>query len=566
MRRNSLILISASLLLTLASCGGEVIPIIPDVSGDLDSPSYDGGLAGDEANDIFDAENDKNIEVLLENALEITKYTYEVDVNVNGITETYTQYYTPNAWYTEGGTDSDFGYAQTNKEKYLFKYYLNEEATEVYPSIYEYSGYYNNEITTGLYSPLTIANIGLLKETLDTLRQEGYQYLGGNRYVILDSETMSVFQFMSSYGSSLSNYISSCYVQIIDLESCIFETTLDLGSFGEIKGRFTPQETTKIDFVNDAIINDGLQGVREFSEVSEVSNLLKENNFTLQGIRLIEPSGLTSSSETTIYCTNDYFLYDYKNDEKYTDFGFAFIKANTEVPIYYKNAETGELSSTPIMTKYAYDGCFEFERGNDGIIRFVEFIGPIENESTKYVYVEELPATGESGYLYICEDKLTGVVNVYEYVLINGKYQWNIYSEWYDTVGDFYVYNYGATFYLGSTAFTALAASLFEQQTPGTANHKYFSSNLDVISAITNGLFGWGFQDSSTWLEHVTNSYLEINYGTNNEISSFDLGVGVMASVGGGMNGEQKISYNFSNFGTTTVEAVDNMLSELYGE
>ena len=179
MRCNSLILISASLLLTLASCGGEVIPIIPDVSGDLDSPSYDGGLAGDAANDIFDAENDKNIEVLLENALEITKYTYEVDVNVNGITETYTQYYTPNAWYTEGGTDSDFGYAQTNKEKYLFKYYLNEEATEVYPSIYEYSGYYNNEITTGLYSPLTIANIGLLKGTLDTLRQEGYQYLGG---------------------------------------------------------------------------------------------------------------------------------------------------------------------------------------------------------------------------------------------------------------------------------------------------------------------------------------------------------------------------------------------------
>ena len=564
MRRKSLILISGSLLLTIASCGENGAPIIPDVPADPDSPSYDGGLAGNEDDDNFDLQNDKNIEDLLENASKIDRYTYEVNVNVNGTTEEFTQYFTPNAWYTESGTDADFGYAQTYKEHYMFKYYINDEANEVYPSIYEYSGYYNNVITTELYSALTVANIGILEDTLDSLKNEGYQYLGGNRYIILDSATMSVFQYMSSYGSSIASFVNSFYIQIIDLEGCVFETTLDLGSYGSITGRFTPQETTKIDFVNDEVLNNGLEGVLEQEEITDFSTLVNQNNFTLEGITLTEPSGAVSSTSTTIYCTNDYFLYDFK-DTKYKDFGFAFIKANTEVPVYSYDEE-GNLSSTPTMVSHTYDGCYEFERGSDGSIYFVSFIGPVENENTKYVYVDELPATGEAGYLYIYEDPKTGVTNVYEWAEVDGKYKWNLYSEWYDTVGDFYVYNYGATFYLGSTAFTALAPTLFEQAVPGTSNHQYVSSNLDITSAISNGLFGWGFQPTTTWLDFVTNSYLEINYDSNNKISSFDLGVGVVARVGGGISGEQKISYNFSGFGTTKVEAVDKLLSELYGE
>ena len=566
MKKRNLLILSCFLLTTLVSCDGTEgdLPDLPVVA-DPDSPSYDGGLEGNEANDDFNNKNDKNIEVLLEKASKYEKYTYEVNVNVSETSEHFTQYFTPNAWYTEGGSDADFGYAQTKDKHYLFKYYLSDDEKTVYPSVYEYGGYYNNEIVTELYSTLTVANIGLLSTTLESLKDDGYQAMGGNRYIILDSSTMSVFQYMSTYGSSITNFINAFYVQIIDLEGCVFETTLDLGSFGTITGRFTPQETTKIDFVNDEVLNNGLEGVLEQEEITDFSTLVNQNNFTLEGITLTEPSGAVSSTSTTIYCTNDYFLYDFK-DTKYKDFGFAFIKANTEVPVYSYDEE-GNLSSTPTMVSHTYDGCYEFERGSDGSIYFVRFIGPVENENTKYVYVDELPATGEAGYLYIYENPETGVTNVYEWAEVDGKYKWNLYSEWYDTVGDFYVYNYGATFYLSSTAFTALAPSLFEKSNPGDANsHAYFTANMDIASALANGLFGWGFQATTTWMDYITNAYLTINYDSSETIESVDLGLGVMASVGGGLMGEQKISYNFSDFGSTSVTAVEEVLNGLYGD
>ena len=563
MRKRNLLILSCFLLVSLASCesGQADLPVFTNP----DSPSYDGGLEGNQADDEFNLENDKNVEYLLKNASKYEKYTYEVDVNVNGTNEQFTQYFTPNAWYTEGGSDADFGYAQTKDKHYLFKYYLSDDEKTVYPSVYEYGGYNTNEIVTELYSTLTVTNIGLLSDTMDSLKDEGYQALGGNRYIILDSTTMSVFQYMSTYGSSIANFINAFYIQIIDLDSCIFETTLDLGDYGTITGRFTPQETTKIDFVNDEVLNNGLEGILEQKEITNFSDLLNKNNFTLKGIKLVEPSGAVSSTSTTIYCTNDYFLYDFK-DTKYKDFGFALIKANTEVPVYTRDEE-GNLSLVPTTLTYAYDGCYEFEVGEDGSIYFVNFIGPIENENTKYVYVDKLPTTGEAGYLYIYEDPETGVKNVYEWAEVDGRYTWKIYSEWYDTVGDFYVYNYAATFYLSSTAFTVLAPSLFEKSNPGDANsHAYFTANMDIASALANGLFGWGFQGTTTWMDYITNAYLTINYDSSETIESVDLGLGVMASVGGGLMGEQKISYNFSDFGSTSVAAVEEVLNGLYGD
>ena len=564
MKNKCLLLLSSFLLLGLVSCGGEDTPSTDETP--KDSPSYDGGLGGNQAGDNFTNENDKNIEVLLENASKFDKYTYDVKVNVGDINEEFTQYFTPNAWYKEGGNDLDFGYAQTKTGHKLFKYYINEEATEVYPSVYEYAGYYNNEIVTELYSTLTVADISLLSSTLDTLKEDGYQAMGGNRYIIKDSETMSVFQYMSTYGSSITNYINAFYVQITDLEGCEFQTTLDLGDYGTIVGKFKPQTATKVDFVNDKVLNEGLEGVSEQSEITKLSELINGNNYTLEGIKLVEPSGLVSSSGTTIYCTNDYFYYDYDNNEKYNDFGFAFIKANTTIPVYYKD-KTGALASTPTETTKTYDACYEFETTSDGSLRFVNFIGPVENESTKYVYVDELPKTGESGYLYIYKDPDSDVANVWEWVETDEGYEWNLYSEWYDTVGDFYVYNYGATFYLSSTAFTALAPTLFEKSNPADANdYSYFTANMDIASALANGLFGWGFQATTTWMDYITNAYLTINHDSNNEIETCEIGLGVLASVGGGAMGEQKISYSYSDFGTTSVEIVDNLLKGVYGE
>ena len=220
-----------------------------------------------------------------------------------------------------------------------------------------------------------------------------------------------------------------------------------------------------------------------------------------------------------------------------------------------------------LLSTKTYDACYEFEMTSDGSLRFVNFIGPVENESTKYVYVDELPQTGESGYLYIYKDPNSDVANVWEWVETEEGYKWNLYSEWYDTVGDFYVYNYGATFYLSSTAFTALAPTLFEKSNPADANdYSYFTANMDIASALANGLFGWGFQATTTWMDYITNAYLTINHDSNNEIEACEIGLGVLASVGGGAMGEQKISYSYSDFGTTSVEKVDNLLKGVYGE
>lgn len=559
--KNKFLFLSLSFLLTLvSSCSTN-----PNTQTSLpsESPSYEGGLEGNQADDTFDNEDNDEIVDVLTAASKITKYTYEVEVNVSGTYEKFTQYFTPNAWYTEGGSDADFGYAQTKKDKYLFKYYINDDATEVYPSVYEYGGYYTNDIIQDLYSALTIADISLVANTLSSLKEDGYQYLGANNYIILDDSTMSVFQFMTTYGSSIASFINAFYIQIIDVENCIFETTLDLGSYGSIVGKFTPQETTKIDFVNDAVLNDGLEGVLSNDKISQVSELLQGNNFTMKGITLVESNGNRNNPTATAYCTNDYFLYDFV-DPSYSDFGFAFIKANTKVMVYQED-DNNVMSDTATEYQYDYDGCYKFRIDENGNVKFSRFIGPIENESTQYKYVETLPQVGETGVLYICKDS-TGATMVYEYAETDSGYEWKVYSEWYDTVGDFYLYNYGATLYPGSTAFTALAPSLFEKVDPADENeNNFFTSNSDITSALANGIFGWGFQSSTTWMDYITNAYMDINFTDTNEIESVDLGLGVQATVGGN-SGEQKIYYNYSNFGTTKVDAVDKVINALYGE
>ena len=368
---------------------------------------------------------------------------------------------------------------------------------------------------------------------------------------------------MTTYGTSIASFINSLSVQIVSLEDTIFETTLDLGSYGTIVGKFTPLETTKIDFVNDAVLNSGLKGVEGYSNIEEGMRKLNGNNFTIRGIKLVEANGTTHETTATIYATNDYFVYDFV-DPAYADFGFALIKPNVEVPVYGKDATTGELLNEPKMMSVAYDACYEFEVMSDGTYKFTNFIGPVENESIHYVYVDELPQEGESGTLYITEDisNETDDLMVYEYIEVNGKMQWSLYSTWYDTVGDFYLYNYGATLYPGSTAFTALAPKLFEKVDPSKESEtNYKSSNADIVSAVSTGLFGWGFQPTTTWLDNVEDATLSLNY-TENALTSIDIGVYITADLGSG-TGAQHISYNYSNFGTTKVEKFEEYLSTL---
>ena len=126
----------------------------------------------------------------------------------------------------------------------------------------------------------------------------------------------------------------------------------------------------------------------------------------------------------------------------------------------------------------------------------------------------------------------------------------------------FYLYNYGATLYPGSTAFTALAPKLFEKVDPSKESEtNYKSSNADIVSAVSTGLFGWGFQPTTTWLDNVEDATLSLNY-TENALTSIDIGVYITADLGSG-TGAQHISYNYSNFGTTKVEKFEEYLSSL---
>ena len=84
---------------------------------DIDSPSINGGLEGNEAEDNFTLENSTSVVDILTKASKITKYKYEVNINLLGTTESFVQYFTPNAWYVEYGNKNDFGYAQTLNEQ-----------------------------------------------------------------------------------------------------------------------------------------------------------------------------------------------------------------------------------------------------------------------------------------------------------------------------------------------------------------------------------------------------------------------------------------------------------------
>ena len=556
MNKKSLLIGTISLLSLVSSCSTNtnqdtLTPV---------TPSYDGGLEGNEANDDFNVQNNTDIETLLESAATKTKYSYEVTVNVGSTQEQFTQYFSPNAWYSEYGDSRDFGYAQTLEEQYVFKYYINDDATEVYPSVYEYSGYYENSILTELYSVITIANINMLNSTLDSLKDGGYQYLGGNKFTVTDGETLSVFQYMTTYGSSITDYIVAFYIQIIDLESTIFQATIDLGSYGTIVGKFTPLDSTKIDFVNDAVINDGLKGVETQEIVADGSEKLNLNNFTMSGITLVESNGYKHNPTSTIYCTNDYFVCDYF-DENYDDFGFAFIKANTVIPLY-SETETG-ISDTYSEMSVSYDSCYEFKFDSNGNPKFIKFIGPLETDTTKYLYVDSLPAAGDTSIIYITKDS-NGDMKAYVYEEDNGEGSWKEYSDWYECVGEFYVFNSGATFYPACNAFTALAPSLFEKADPSDDSETNFiTTNSDITSALASGIFGWGFQETTTWMDYITDAYMDINLDSDNNIESIDLGLGIEATLNG-HTGIQKVYYNYSKFGETSVASVETLLSSLY--
>ena len=522
----------------------------------IDSPNVDGGLQGDASQDEVDVIQDNRVTDLFKKIYLNGYFSYDTTVKVGSTDEHFVQYYTPYAWYSDSDiVENSIGYGMTYEGYYMFRYYLNETKDEVYPSIYEYGGYDTLEKIQGLYSPLTISHPLFLEDTFDTL---SYQKISPNRYLLTDTETMSVFQYMTTYGSSIANYIVAVYVDIIEEDNCIFDITIDLGSYGNIVSRYTPLNTTPIDFVNDLIIEKKLVGVDYYDEVAQMSETLKSNNFTLHGPKSYGAEGGIDNYSFDIICTNDYFLVDYKSND-FLDFGYAFIKKGKTVPVKSVN-EDGTYSDQLINYTLESDACFSFEIDRAGNIYFDRFIGPIENENTDYLEVESLPAVGEEGVLYIVSEN--GKEVVYEWIEKDGVFQYSKYSDWYDCVGDFYIGTTMATFYLGSTAFLDLAPKLFEKDNYEVEDGKYHSNNSDIKSSLANGLFGWGFQSTTTWMNYITEANLTINKNQDDSISSYNIGLTVQAYINGVYKNEE-VFYTIDNFNQSHSSVVENLINSL---
>ena len=77
---------------------------------------------------------------------------------------------------------------------------------------------------------------------------------------------------MTTYGSSITSYINGIYIEILDLKSTKFKVITDLGEAGNIECIFTDKtnEGTKIDFVNELIINSALKGVDYHEDIYDL--------------------------------------------------------------------------------------------------------------------------------------------------------------------------------------------------------------------------------------------------------------------------------------------------------
>lgn len=550
MKKFNKILLSFLSLITFISCSsGETI---------IKSPAEDGGLEGNANSDKVTQLDTDALYDLLVSASKIKKFSYEITSNVIGYESHSIMYYTPNAWYEEFDDDSlSFGMAQTYKEKEVFYYYLSEDEKEVIPSIYEYFSL-NGEMDklTDLYSSLSTAHVSMLKDTLDTFEAI---YVSTNKFLITDSETASIFQYMTTYGSSITSYINGIYIEILDLKSTKFKVITDLGEAGNIECIFTDKtnEGTKIDFVNELIVNSSLKGVDYHQDIYDLfTKKISTNNYVLEGTKLI---GDSTTHRYNVYCTNDYFYLKYSDvykDQGYKGFGYTMVKKGTEIT-YSSNGKN-------ITQKLNYDACYSFKEDDNGEFYFDRFIGPIESNELKFVEVNSLSEVknpNTNTYYIVNND---GKKVAYEYKETSqGVYDMSYVMDWFNSVADFPINEIAASYYFTSNGLSSLAPMFYEQDL-NNAN-VYHCKDKDILSLLANGLFGWGFMATTTWMEYITESKIEINKDENSEILSANIGLGINASVNGGDYKEQFVYYEIKDFGNGNVESVESFLNKYLG-
>ena len=528
------------------------------ISSIIKSPNEDGGLEGNADKDTIEAQDPTVLKEFLLKVATQKYYTYEVTANINGNKTHFINHTAPYAWYEESDNPANsFGYAEEINTGAVFKYYISDDGKNAIPSIYEYVGI-GDSITklTGLYSPLTITHVNLFASNMDDFSAITQ---GTNKFLITDSNTASIFQFLTTYGNSITNFINSVYVEILDEENLRFKSTCDLGNYGTIEGIFTPTRNLKNSFVNDLVLKNELTGIDYHKDVNDFfTKVMPSNNFVLHGIKqdanVLEDTG---DDPYTIHCTNDYFYLEYSKSlqaQGYQNFGYVYLPKNTTVT--FKD----ELNSVPLNKTQTldYSACYSFYKDNNGEFVMNKFIGPIES-GIDYIEVDNLPETGKYNTYYIVEEN--GVKVAYEYREISdGVHGWALYDTWFNTVGDFPINGVMASFYVGSTALTEVGSLYFEQNLNN--ENEYYSSNLSVIGVLANGLFGWGFQHTDTWMDYIEGSKLRVNKDSSNQVTSYEMCLDVFN------NGDSKIheiSYEIDSFGKGNVIEVDNFINQIIG-
>lgn len=546
--KKSAILLNLGLLLSLAACSS---PVVND-NFFIYSPSENGGGEANASEDEVEQKGVEDLVTLFNAVKKVTKYSYHTKLNVIGASDEYIDYYTPNAWYEESivNPEASFGYAQ-NKNKEMFKYYVKDN--KAYGSIFEWqsaSDGVNKEKVTDLYSPLTITHINLLDAVFDEKSSFALN-AGANKYLITDDVITSIFQYMTNYGSSLYGKITKTEVEIVNLDTLEFKVTLSVNfsenNPGSFVSTFKALDSTPIDFVNDEVVAGTLDGVETFEGVEDFFNLTLSNNYTLEGIYSREKTQVIDRSSYIIYCTNNYFYLDYK-DSNYEDWGFMLLPSNTQVTYFDE-----ELN--PITQTLNYESCYGYSHNDKGELYFDFFKGPIEDEDTHYLKVESLPKVGDPSYLYIIEEN--GETMVYEWREDSeGNGSYFLYSQWYDTVGDFYINDASATFYFSSSALSYVAKYYFEEVIG--SKDEFYTTNSTVLGALANSIFGRGFQPTTTWMNYVEKANLKLSRDLEGNIVAAEIGLTVLVSVNGATRSQEEIFYKVTNINSTSHEKAEN--------
>ena len=234
----------------------------------IKSPNEDLGLEGNASNDTVIDNSVEELKSLLVAASNVTKYSYEVTAKILDDSSHFIDYYTPYAWYEENDDPSrSFGYAMTKEGNYMFKYYLSKDKQTIYPSIYEYDTYdiSNLQKITDLYSPFTLTHISMLK---DVMSDFSANKVSANKYVLTSSSVGSIFQYLSTFGSSIINSLTGITVEIINKATTEFRTVIELGDLGSITGTFKPLEITPIDTVDTQAQAGTLIGVESYDDTT----------------------------------------------------------------------------------------------------------------------------------------------------------------------------------------------------------------------------------------------------------------------------------------------------------